>query len=176
MRKHKIVEITAEGRDKGKHFLIVELSAMHAEKWATRAFLAMSRAGIEIPDEALSAGMAGLIGIGVAGLVKLPFEEAEPLLDEMLGCISVVVEGQRDPISGRPDSRALRHGDNFNDGDIEEISTLLTLRMEVAELHVGFSIPAALSMLAAARRSMSQPRSKTSRRASAQSSQAEKPA
>jgi hypothetical protein len=61
-------------------------------------------------------------------------------------------------------------GDDINDGDIEEVRTLLLLRGEVLELHLGFSITAALSGLSAAVRNSSPPTTRTSRPSSAPSS------
>lgn len=149
-RKFKTVTITAEGRDKGKSFLIVEMSAYSAERWATRALLALSRAGAEVPDDALSAGSLGLVLVGLDALRKLPYEEAEPLLDEMLGCVHFVPDlAKVDPMSGRPVTRALMRPDDFNDGDIEEVTTLLQLREEAVSLHLGFSLVAVLQGMAA---------------------------
>jgi hypothetical protein len=151
MRKHKLVTIAAEGRDKGKTFLVVEKSAYDTEKWATRALLALSRTGADIPEDALAAGGLGVLIAGLTSFQKLAFEDAEPLLDEMMTCISFVPDANRlDPMTSRPFTRALMMPDAVNDGDIEEITTLLTLRGEALELHLGFSVTAALSSLATA--------------------------
>lgn len=158
MRKHKLVTITAEGRDKGKSFLVVEKSAFETEKWATRALLALSRAGAEISEDAISAGGLGVLIAGMASFQKLHFEDAEPLLDEMMTCVSFVPDANRtDPMTSRPFTRALMMPDSVNDGDIEEIATLLTLRGEALELHLGFSVAAVLSSLATAVVSSSRP-------------------
>lgn len=149
-RKFKTVTIETEGRDKGKSFLIVEMSAYSAERWATRALLALSRAGAEVPDDALSAGSLGLVLVGLDALRKLPYEEAEPLLEEMLGCVHFIPDVTKmDPMSGRPVTRGLLMPDAFNDGDIEEVATLLKLREEAVGLHLGFSLAAALQTMAA---------------------------
>ena len=150
MRKHKTVVIEADGRDQGKTFLIVEKSAYDAERWATRALMALSRAGVEVGDETIRSGAVGILIAGLEAFKALPFEEAEPLLDEMLGCITFVPDPNKiDPNSGRPLSRPVMRGDDLNDGDIADVATLLKLRSEVLELHLGFSIAAALSNLAA---------------------------
>lgn len=177
MRKFKTVKIEGESRDQGKTFLLVEMPAMQAEKWATRAMLALGRSGIDVPDEAIQSGAAGLMAAGIAAFTKLPFSDAEPLLDEMMGCVHVVIPGaSADPVSGRPASRPLSRGDDFNDGDIEEVTTLLKLRAEVAELHLGFSIPAALSELAANWIDSRRSHSPTSRKPAARRSPRAKPA
>lgn len=154
MRKHKTIVIDIEGRDKGKAFLIVERSAYDAEKWATRALMALGRSGIDVPPEAMQAGALGLLLVGIEAFKRMPFEDAEPLLDEMMACVTFVPDpGKIDANTGRPISRPLLQGD---DGDLEEVSTLLKLRSEVIELHLGFSLAATLSNLAAAAQASNQ--------------------
>lgn len=173
MRKHAVVTIEAEGRDKGKTFLVLEKSAYEAEKWATRALLALSRNGVEVPEEAMNAGALGILIAGLAGFKQMRFDDAEPLLDEMLTCISFVPDVSKlDPVNGRPLARPLITGD---DGDIDEVTTLLKLRGEALELHLGFSVNAVLSSLAAAVPNSSQPASSTSRKHAAPRSRAARP-
>jgi hypothetical protein len=177
VRKHKTVTIEAEGRDKGKSFLLVEMSAMQAEKWATRALLALGRSGIEVPDEAVQAGSAAIMAAGLASFTRLAFDDAEPLLEEMLGCVAFVPDAMRtDPATGRPLTRPLARGDQINDGDIEEVLTLVKIRAEVAELHLGFSVSAALSTLAAEWMTSRQPTTRTSRKPAPRASRRAKPA
>lgn len=176
MRKHKVVTIDAEGRDKGKSFLLIEKDTYSAEKWAARALSALSRAGVEVPDQALSAGALGILAIGLDAFKQVPFEHVEPLMDEMMTCIHFVPDPSLiDPASNRPRTRALMRGDEVNDGDIAEVPTLLRLRSEVLELHLGFSIAAVLSTLGAAVASSRQNAS-TSRKPARRSSRAAKPA
>ncbi len=135
-RKSKVVTIDAEGRDKGKQFVLTEMSARAAEAWATRALLGLSKAGVEVPDEAMDAGAAAIISFGARALTSMAWPDAEPLLAEMLACVQIV------PNPSRPEvMRALI------DDDTEEVGTLLKLRGEVVELHTGFSVAAALSTL-----------------------------
>lgn len=149
MRKHKVVTIAAEGRDKGKSFLIIEKSAYDAEKWATRALLALSQAGVEVGEDAMQSGALGILVAGMEAFKVLPYDLAEPLLEEMLTCISFVPDPDKiNADTGRPLSRGLRTDDDA--GDIQEVATLLKLRSEVLDLHLGFSVTAALSSLAAA--------------------------
>lgn len=165
MRKHKLVTVEADGRDKAKRFLIVEKSAFDTEKWATKALLALARNGIEVPEEAMQAGALGVLIAGLGGFQRIRFEDAEPLLDEMLGCITFVPDPSKtDPVTGRPISRPL-----VDDGDIEEVATLLLLRGEALELHLGFSVSAVLSDMGAALSSIRRP-SSTSRKAAGTSS------
>lgn len=164
MRKHAVVTIEAEGRDKGKSFLLIEKSSWDAEKWAMRALLSLSRAGVEVPDDAFQAGMLGLISVGLDAFRRLPFEDAEPLLDEMLTCIHYVPDpSAKDQMTGRPISRGLMMPTAANDGDIEEVTTILKLRSEALELHLGFSIAAVISnLMAMTARGSSQPSSQMS--------------
>ena len=130
-RKVEYITIDQEGRDQGKTFKITEMPALKAEKWATRAFLALAASGLDLPTD-VNAGMAGIAALGLDVFRNLDFEKAEPLLDEMIECV------QFQPSAQAP-ARELLLG---NEGDIEEVGTLLTLRMAVFKLHVNFSTPA----------------------------------
>lgn len=129
-----MVTIAAEGRDKGKTFHITEMSALQAERWATRVLFAMAKGGAEIPEGIADAGMAGLIYIGLNACLKMNYEDAEPLLNEMLTCVKIIPDPAK-PLIMRSDI----------EGDIEEVATLITLRSEIFYLHTGFSLPAILS-------------------------------
>lgn len=134
MRKEAKVLIARENRDKGKLFLIREMPTMKAEKWAIRTFLALASSGVEIPKEVSDAGMAGIASLGIKALGYIKFQEAEPLLDEMIACVSIIPD---------PNNHAVVR--NLVESDIDEVTTLLQLRKEVFELHTGFSIPGAPS-------------------------------
>lgn len=139
MRKEKTVTIAAEGRDKGKIFLITEMSAWQAAKWADRCFFALAQSGVEIPEEIEQLGIAGIATLGLRALGGVKYPEAESLLDEMMGCVKFV-----DPTNPQVTRRLI-------EDDIEEVKTILTLRAEVFELHTGFSFAAALSNSQASR-------------------------
>lgn len=138
-RKTQTVTIAAEGRDKGKVFVLTEMPASQAERWAARALLALGKSGVEIPDEAANAGMAAIAAAGIRAFASVSFDEAGPLLDEMMLCVQI----QPDP--AKPDVRR-----ELIEDDIEEVMTRLLLRSEVVALHVGFSITDALSKLGSA--------------------------
>jgi hypothetical protein len=142
-RREKVVTIAADNRDKGKSFLIREMSADAGEWFAIRAMIVMGNAGTSLPDGAGEAGMAGLAAVeavkGAAsamllvGLRMLPGVDPialRPLLDEMKGCIQYKPPGNL-PV------QSLMDGDH---SQIEEIATWLQLRAEVLELHLGFSV------------------------------------
>ena len=133
MRKTLTVTIDAKGRDLGKVFLLREMPASQAEKWAARALVAMSTSGIDVPDDIAASGLAGIAAIGIKAIGGMKFEDAEPLLDEMFSCISIIPDPSRPNITR-----------SLVEDDIEEVMTRLKLRKELFDLHLGFSIPAAL--------------------------------
>lgn len=122
MRRTEIVEIT-EGRDVGKKYQITEMSAEAAEWWAFRALQAIAGADAELN---LQAPLADMAAQGIKALAKVHPEQARPLLDEMMGCVQILVPATQKP---RP----------LLDGDIEDVKTRFMLRKAVVELHLGFS-------------------------------------
>ena len=134
MRKDATIVITDDGRDKGKTYVLTEMPAAKVEKWAFRAFLALAKAGVDVPDDIATAGVAGLAEFGLKGLSGLSFEDAEPLLDEMMTCVTMC-----------PDRRHPEVVRALVESDIEEIATCIRLRAEVFKLHVNFSAPGGLS-------------------------------
>jgi hypothetical protein len=149
-RRVEIFTVTAEGRDKGKSFLLTEMPPRQAEKWANRALLAFAKSGKndmpdEFKDEMQRAGMAGIAAIGLRAITTVDFADAEPLLDEMMTCVTFIPDlSKTDQMSRQPISRPMI------DDDIEEVATIYQLRSEVIELHLGFSVAAILSRVGAA--------------------------
>lgn len=130
MRRTKTITITDDGRDKGKMFLLTEMPALQAEKWATRALLALTKAGVDVPEDIARSGLAGIAALGLKMLGNLDFADAMVLMEEMFGCVKII----RDP--KYPDLALAI----ISDDDIEEVWTRLLLRREVFELHVNFSL------------------------------------
>lgn len=122
MRRTEIVEI-AEGRDAGKKYQITEMSAEAAEWWAFRALQAIAGADAELN---LQAPLSDMAAQGIKALAKVHPDQAKPLLDEMMGCVQILVPATQKP---RP----------LLDGDIEDVKTRFMLRKAVVELHLGFS-------------------------------------
>ncbi|MBD9423359.1 hypothetical protein IB259_29185 [Achromobacter sp. ACM04] len=123
-RKQITLTIGAEGRDKGKVFILTELSAYDAEEWAGRALFSLMNAGVEIPDNIAEAGLAGVAAMGMKAIAKLPFESAKPLLEKMMDCVQI-----------QPSPNVTRE---LMSGDVEEVATLFTLRKKVLGLHLDF--------------------------------------
>lgn len=128
MRKTLTVTITAEGRDKGKQYLLTEMSATAAERWAAKAFLGLARSGLEVPEDLASLGLAGIAMIGFRAIGGMQFAEAQALLDEMFGCVQMIPDPSRPEVTRK-----------LVEDDIEEVATRLRLRKEIFGLHVDFS-------------------------------------
>jgi hypothetical protein len=126
-RKELKLTIADAGRDQGKVFVITEMPARRGHQWATRVLFGVMNAGLDIPENILEAGFAGIAAIGVKALGKLPASVAEPLLDELLGCVQAM------PDPARPN--VVR---GLIDDDTEEILTIFKLQKEVLALHVDF--------------------------------------
>lgn len=135
-RKTETVTITAEGRDKGKVFVITEMPALKAERWAFRALLALAHAGVELPEGAAQSGMAGFARAGLDALNNLKYDEVSPLLDEMWTCVQIIPDPQKNPGFVRALVIRETEGD-----DIEEVSTGFTLRERIFRLHTSFFLP-----------------------------------
>lgn len=147
-RRQAIIRGTS-GRDKGKAYLITEMSASQAERWAMRAIMAMASSGAELPDGMEGAGLAGIASL-VAGadpetpalailargalvlFSRVPFEVAEHLMAEMFSCVQMIPDAARTDV--------VRY---MVEDDIEEVATRLKLRAELLKLHLGFSSAAA---------------------------------
>jgi hypothetical protein len=130
MRKTKTITISQEGRDKGKKFLITEMSAFHADNWASRAIVAVLNAGneIDIDPRMGIGGMLGMVQKVYSMLQGIKPEVAIPLWDELLQCIQVI------PSNGEARELII----NDDGGDIEEWRTYMALKKEAFMLHVDF--------------------------------------
>lgn len=126
-RKSIEVPITEENRDKGKVFVITEMSSAQAESWAMRALLALVGSNVNVPEGFAELGMAGLAEYGIRALASLKMADLEPLLAEMLQGIQI-----------RPDRTKPHVIRDMWDADLEEVSTRLKLRAEWWGLHMDF--------------------------------------
>jgi hypothetical protein len=131
-RKELTITLEDSGRDTGKTFVITEMSASQAEKWAARAFLALAKSGVDIPGDVSSIGAAGIAILGIKALGGMDFETAEPLLNEMMTCVKIM-----------PDRNQPNVTRSLIEDDIEEISSRLKLRKAIFELHFDFFTTAA---------------------------------
>lgn len=133
-RKSITFPIEAEGRDKGKVFVITEMSAWKGFDWASRVFFALMNADVEIPANLIQAGVSGVAAISGADFVKfmmdmlakVPYYTAKPILEELVSCVQ---------IQPGDDPRIVRE---LVENDIEEILTILSLQKEAFKLHFDF--------------------------------------
>ncbi len=137
MARKEITVTIAEGRDAGRSYHIKEMGALSAEKWAMRAVLALMESGADIPEVKPGQGIEALASLGgkaiLGGLMGIKFETLEPLMNQMLECVSYL------PDPGNTLTKTALHADNC-DNFIEDVATLFQLRSEVLGVHVGFSI------------------------------------
>jgi hypothetical protein len=131
-RRTQTVIISTDGRDKGKKFILTEMSADKAERWALRALFLLGSTGALLPDGAMDSGMAGIAAAGLQALFKIPFDLIEPLLTEMWECVQYQHRADQ-PL------QSLFTGDACQ---IEEVGTRLQLRTALLELHTGFYLAA----------------------------------
>ncbi len=132
MRELEVVTIDVDGRDKGKTFVIKEMSAWALEKFGYRLTLALTRAGVDIGEFAGS-GFAGLVMAGVMSMPLLDFRDAEPLLDEMMEYVFV----RPDP--ARPDMmRPLMRTPDGDGDDVQEVTTFYAIRAAFMKMHARF--------------------------------------
>jgi hypothetical protein len=135
----KVISVTVPNdpryaRDIGKTYQITEMPASQAEEWAMKAIGAMSRSGADIPPEFLAGGWAVVAMVGLKAIFAASFEDAKPLLDEMMGCVMSVQTAAVRPMI---------------EEDIEEVSTRVWLRDQVFACHAGFSVIERLSNILA---------------------------
>ena len=133
------VTVLPEGPDKGKVFRIRPMSAWRAEKWGWRAMSALAHSGMELPPVDFMGNMLVVAAFGLEALMRVDFEEAEPLLDEIMTCVQLVPDPANFPDMARP----------LLESDIATPGTILWLRDKVLEAHTGFSVAAYISNLRA---------------------------
>lgn len=119
--------IGEDGRDKGKVFVLTEMSARQGEEWAMRALLALMQSGTDIPEGFQFLGVAALASMGMKVLTGLKWEVAQPLLEEMFQGLKII----RDPKKPSMLFDVLEE-------DIEEISTRVKLRGAIFRLNTDF--------------------------------------
>lgn len=130
-KKVTIPSDNPKNRDAGKLFILTEMPARKAEKWAARAFLLLTKANVEIPDfdRDRPPSIVDMTKMAFQALGGIPWEEAERLLDEMMECVTFVPTPSSPNVVRKP-----------MEDDIEEATTLILLRGELLELHTGFTL------------------------------------
>lgn len=133
MRKSEKVTIADAGRDLGKTFIVTEMDAWAALKWCTRAMLALSQSGTNVPagtlKKAVKGGPEKLAALGLQVFALIPEATALPLMDEIKLCVTF------QPPDGRMSAQPIYDGDLCQ---IDEPRTWWTLLTRAFSLHLGF--------------------------------------
>jgi hypothetical protein len=135
-RREMDVVISDEGRDKGKLFHLTEMPSTQGEDMALRVFLALAKAGVDVPEEIQDAGFAGLVSWGVRSLTGVPFDEAKAVKDELFrSCVQYVPDPQHPEVRR---GKGLLSVGPLVESDIEEVATRILLYRKLITLHTGF--------------------------------------
>ncbi|HDU2632356.1 TPA: hypothetical protein ACHR7L_004671 [Yersinia enterocolitica] len=127
-RKQITYTVEDEGRDKGKEFIITEMSAWDAEELSEEIYRAMGHGEFNsLPADVVAMGVAGLATVGVSVLAAAPASVSRPISDRILSTVEIVITNE-----GKDINRAIKPI------DFEEISTIRTLKDKVFELNFGF--------------------------------------
>ncbi|EMR0738063.1 hypothetical protein RVX82_002403 [Citrobacter braakii] len=121
--------IEEEGRDKGKEFIITEMSAWDADSLAQDIFRAMGDSNYSsIPADVIAMGCAGLATVGLSVISASSPEVARQLRDRLMSTVDIIItsEGQRQQ---RKVNGSL---------DFEEVSTIRSLLDKVFQVNFDF--------------------------------------
>lgn len=121
--------VETEGRDKGKEFLITEMSAWDADSLAQDIFRAMGDSNYSsIPADVIAMGCAGLATVGLSVISASSPEVARQLRDRLMSTVDIVItnDGQRQQ---RKVNGSL---------DFEEVSTIRSLLDKVFQVNFEF--------------------------------------
>lgn len=125
----KSITVSIDDRGKQLQFKITEMPATKLERWLTRALLLIAAANKGEADDGVDLQVAAshLASQGLRALANVRYEDAEPLLEEMLNCCTRIDAG----VDQKCTSDSV-------DGYIEDVQTLFKLRMEAMKLNLSF--------------------------------------
>ena len=115
------VTITIQDRETEREFRIRRMPALQAEQWIYRAALAIGK-NVGNLRSSVEGGANGLI----SAILRLNYDDAKPLLDDLLACCHLVNGKKFVQLTGT----------NIN--LIESPLTLVQLRVEAAKLNFDF--------------------------------------
>ncbi|MDZ7124911.1 hypothetical protein [Escherichia coli] len=127
-RKEIPFVVMDENRDKGKEFIITEMSAWDADELAQDIFRAMGDSDFSaIPADVIAMGCAGLATVGLSVLSAASPDVSRNLRDRLLQTVQIVIthEGSRQVRQVKPI-------------DFEEVSTIRTLMDQVFRVNFDF--------------------------------------
>lgn len=134
MRKENTITIES-GRDAGKSFHIVEMSASQVEKWAARALLVLmggnGQMDAAVKGLSKTSSASALVSVGLGALSNVSWDKVEPLYDELLPQVAIM------PDADKPNAKITLRPANV-DNHVEDVATLVRLRGEVLKLSLDF--------------------------------------
>ena len=121
--------VEEEGRDKGKEFLITEMSAWDADTLAQDIFRAMGDSNYsQIPADVIAMGCAGLATVGLSVISASSPDVARQLRDRLMSTVDIVITHE-----GARQQRKVK-----GELDFEEVSTIRTLLDKVFQVNFDF--------------------------------------
>ncbi|HGI8193118.1 TPA: hypothetical protein ACJT77_002425 [Citrobacter freundii] len=121
--------VETEGRDKGKEFLITEMSAWDADTLAQDIFRAMGDSNYSsIPPDVIAMGCAGLATVGLSVISASSPEVARQLRDRLMSTVDIVITND-----GKRQQRKVNGALDF-----EEVSTIRSLLDKVFQVNFDF--------------------------------------
>ncbi|ELY4670909.1 hypothetical protein ACOJBQ_003907 [Cronobacter muytjensii] len=127
-RKEIPYVVMDENRDKGKEFIITEMSAWDADELAQDIFRAMGDCNYTgIPADVIAMGCAGLATVGLSVLSASSPEVSRQLRDRLLSTVQIVITHDGD--------RQIRAVKSI---DFEEVSTIRSLMDKVFKVNFDF--------------------------------------
>lgn len=121
--------VETEGRDKGKEFLITEMSAWDADSLAQDIFRAMGDSNYsQIPADVIAMGCAGLATVGLSVISASSPEVARTLRDRLIDTVEIVITHE-----GKRNQRKVNGAIDF-----EEVATIRTLLDKVFKVNFDF--------------------------------------
>lgn len=121
--------VTEEGRDKGKEFIITEMSAWDADELAQDIFRAMGDCNYTgIPADVIAMGCAGLATIGLSVLSASSPDVSRTLRNRLMSTVQIVIK--------HDGNRQERKVDGVN--DFEEVHTIRQVMDQVFKVNFDF--------------------------------------
>lgn len=121
--------VEEDGRDKGKEFLITEMSAWDADSLAQDIFRAMGDSNYSsIPADVIAMGCAGLATVGLSVISASSPEVARQLRDRLMSTVDIIITND-----GQCQQRKVNGSLDF-----EEVSTIRSLLDKVFQVNFDF--------------------------------------
>lgn len=128
-RKEITFIVEDEGRDKGKEFVITEMSAWDADTMSQDIFRAMGDSDFAgIPPDVIAMGCAGLATVGLSVISASSPEVAKNLRDRLIDTVDIVIT------TDKTTNRRKVNGTL----DFEEVATIRTLLDKVFQVNFSF--------------------------------------